>query len=166
MSEQLTQRAFSTPPRNGSGTRGVGETERERTGQGHKSRVRRTSSNNGDHQDNPVENLQNVFANVRVSGQGGHCLVQGCFYSEAAGHPGFSATEGLKAHIEDAHLIHRCQRNGCGNEVGQSALNVVGRRLLRGGVGYMRVVRMRRELERMCAMTGLGILTVGGKRGE
>ena len=42
---------------------------------------------------------------MRVSNQGGHCPVQGCFYSEATGHPGFPSTEGLKAHI-DAHLLH------------------------------------------------------------
>ena len=75
----------------------------EGTGRGDRARARHNSGNNTDTRG--VENLQDRFANVRLAGQGGHCPVQGCFYSEAAGHPGLTSTEGLKAHV-DAHLIH------------------------------------------------------------
>ena len=95
-----TARAFSTPPRGG--TRGADLVAGDGTGRGDRARARHNANTNGDVR---VENLQDVFANVRLTGQGGHCPVQGCCYSEAAGHPGLTSTEGLKTHI-DAHLLH------------------------------------------------------------
>ena len=72
MSVEPSHRAFSTPPRGGPVTRGAGEFMGEETGRGDRARVRHNTDNNGD---NRVQNLPIVFANVRVSGQGGHCPV-------------------------------------------------------------------------------------------